>query len=168
MRFPSILAAVGLLVITSFTGCNGSSPAQIASNEPAEKPKQFEIKDLDGLWLLKSSATSSENGVYSTSPKAGNELALKMSEGVTEMRKGKGSWTKYATISLGTEPNCLLVTKPDISGQQMVLRLRYKLEGSTLITVQDNLYPDILPDSFQMENAVDRQRQMNTYVKTER
>jgi hypothetical protein len=168
MRFAFILLAVISLPIIPITGCNSSSPAPIPAIDSVEKPKQLEIKDLDGLWLLKSSSLSSERGIYPLNTKGGEEMVLKMRDGVAEMRKGKGPWTKYGTISIGSEPSCLQVAKPDITGQQMVFRLRYKLEGNTLTTVQDNIYPDVLPDSFLMEGVIDRQRQTNTYVKTDR
>jgi hypothetical protein len=168
MRFSFKLVAIIFFVGLPCTGCSNSNSAPIQPVEPVDKPKQFEIKDLDGLWLLKSSSTSSERGIYSSNAKEGEEIVLKIRDGVTEMRKGKGPWTKFGTISIGSQPNCLQVAKPDITGQQMVLRLRYKLEGNTLTTVQDNIYPDLLPDSFMMEGVIDRQRQTNIYVKTDR
>jgi hypothetical protein len=162
----TLVAAFGLAGIAG-TGCNGTSPPAAASAEPADKPKAIEIKDFDGYWLLKSSAVASVQGQYPLNAKDGGELVLKISDGVAEMRKGKGPWVNYAKLALGSEPQELLNSKQDASGQKRIVRLRYKLEGNTLVTVQDNLYPDMLPDSFDMEAGIERQRQTNTYVKTE-
>jgi hypothetical protein len=167
MRYPFALTTICGLAAFVGTGCNGTSPAQIVAVEPSEKPKVIEIKDFDGSWDLKSSAISTEQGIYPVKATDG-AVVIRIKEGVAEIRKGNGSWLKYCTFSLGAEPNCLQGLKTDSSGQQRVVKLRYKLEGNTLITVQDNIFPDILPDSFDMNAGSDRQRQTNTYIKSDR
>ncbi|HEV3384820.1 MAG TPA: hypothetical protein VG097_08385 [Gemmata sp.] len=167
MRSQIIVAAIFSLMVSASTGCNGTSPPPVASAEPVEKPKSIEIKDFDGYWLLKSSTVASVHGNYPLNTKEGGELILRIRDGLAEMRKGEGPWLNYAKLSIGTEPQCLLSSIQDASGQKRVVQYRYKLEGNTLITVQDKMYPDMLPESFDMEAGVDRQRQTNTYVKTE-
>ena len=167
MRVQITLASAFGLIVSACTGCNGTSPPPVAIPEPVEKPKTNEIKDFDGYWLLKSSAVASVQGQYSLNTKEGGELVLRIRDGVAEMRKGEGSWVNYAKLSIGTEPQCLLSSIQDAAGQKRVVQYRYKLEGNTLITVQDKLYPDMLPESFDMEAGIDRQRQTNTYVKTD-
>jgi hypothetical protein len=167
MRFqlPTI-AFLGLLTC-AYTGCNGT-PAPVAIPEPVEKPKAMDIKELDGYWLLKTSAEASERGIYSRNTREDGELVLRIQNGLAEMRRGDNPWTKYATLTIGTEPQNLQCSKSDASGQQRIIQLRFKLEGNTLITVQDNLYPESLPESFEMEAGTNRQRQTNTYIKTDR
>jgi hypothetical protein len=167
MRSQIALAAIFGLMASAGTGCNGSGPPPVVSAEPAEKAKSNEIKDFDGYWLLKSSVVASVQGNYPLNTKEGGELILRIRDGLVEMRKGDGPWVNYAKYTIGTEPQCLLSSIPDASGQKRVVQYRYKLEGNTLITVQDKMYPDMLPESFDMEAGIDRQRQTNTYVKTE-
>jgi hypothetical protein len=165
MRYPFAPITICSLAILVGTGCNGTSPPQIVVE--AEKPKAIEIKDFDGNWDLKSSAVSTEQGIYPVKSNDGN-VAIRIKEGVAEIRKGNGAWLKYGTFSIGKEPNCLQISKADASGQQRIMKLRYKLEGNTLVTVQDNHFPDVLPDSDDMNAGSDRQRQTNTYAKTDR
>jgi len=168
MRYTFALAAICSLAMFTGTGCNGTTPPQIVSVDPADKPKEIEIKDFDGTWVLKSGAMSTEQGVYPVKTGDGGGVALRIKDGVAEIRKGNGPWTKYGTFSLGKETNCLQSSKTDAYGQQRVMKLRYKLEGNTLTTIQDNHFPDILPDSYDMAAGSDRQRQSNTYEKTDR
>jgi hypothetical protein len=164
---PTIIAICGL-VGSAIAGCHSSSPP-VPSPEPTGTSKEDELKKLDGSWLLKASALASERGTYSINPSEHGEQILRIRDGIADMRTGNGAWLKYGRFAIGNEPFCLLCYKMDISGQERAIPLRYKIEGNTLITVQDNLYPDILPDSFDMDGAgSDRQRQTKTYAKTDR
>jgi hypothetical protein len=150
----------------AMTGCSEPPPPPAVPTESPEKLKAEELKKLEGTWLLKSSLVASGPGTYSLNPTQGAELVFRISDGVMDMRVGDNPWMKHATLEIGDEPQCLLSSRPDASGQVRVLKLRYKLEGNTFVTVQDNLYNDILPDSFNIESGVERQRQINTYVKS--
>jgi hypothetical protein len=168
MQFRFTIIVICYLVGTALAGCSSSNPQQEVSVEPVEKPKVDELKTLDGLWLLKSSMLVSERGVYPINTEEGGQLVLRINNGATESRRGDGPWTKYDTLTLGEEPQCLLSTKVDASGRKRIVKLRYKLEGNAFITAQDNLFLDILPESFDTDAGIDRHRQINTYVKTDR
>jgi hypothetical protein len=167
MRFRFTLVAICGLMVGTIAGCAGSTPPPVAPVETVEKPRTDDLKSLEGTWLLKSSVVTSGAGTYSRNHGEGAELMFRIHDGVMEMRVGDESWVKSATLALGAEPQSLLCSKSDASGQQRVLQLRYKLEGSTLVTAQDNLYLDVLPDSFDMQGGADRQRQIDTYVRTD-
>jgi hypothetical protein len=166
MRVQVTLVAILGLIGSACTGCSGTSPPAVASAEP-EKTKAIDIKEFDGYWLLKSSTVVSVQGQYAVNTKEGGETILRIRDGVTEMRKGTGGWVNYEKYTVGNEPQCLLSSRLDASGQQRIVQLRYKLEGNTLITVQDNLYPDMLPESFDLDAGIERGRQTKTYVKIE-
>jgi hypothetical protein len=104
---------------------------------------------------------------YSAAPSDGEELTFRITDGVMEMRSGD-VWVKHSTLAPGTEPQCLLSSQPDVTGREVVLKLRYKLEGNTLTTVQDALFPDILPESFDIQMGMNRQRQIATYARVDR
>jgi hypothetical protein len=168
MRIRPILIALCGLILSTIAGCRDSTPAP-ATPEPAGITKAEELKKLDGSWLLKASSLASERGTYALNPNENGEKILRIHEGLAEMRTGNGSWLKYGRFAIGNEPFCLLCYKMDTSGQERAIPLRYKFEGETLITVQDHMYPDMLPESFEMGlAAADRQRQTDTYVKTNR
>lgn len=167
MRITFALIAICCLVELAGIGCNGSSPPTVIA-EPVEKPRVPEIKDFDGLWVLKSNTLASEQGVYSVNPLEDGELQLRIKDGEVELRKGTEPWVKLCTLSLGAEPQCLISSTLDASKQTRLIQLRYKLEGNTLTTVQDNSYPDVMPASFEMTHVIDRQRQTKAYVKIDR
>ncbi|HEV3436790.1 MAG TPA: hypothetical protein VG122_05485 [Gemmata sp.] len=168
MRFRFTIVAICGLMGGTIAGCTGSAPPPVAPAVPAEKPKTDDLQSFEGNWILKSSLGMGSAGTYSLNRSDGAELIFRIRDGVMEMRVEDEQWVKSATLALGAEPQCLLSSKSDASGQKRVIQLRYKLEGNTLITVQDNLYLDVLPDSFDIKGGGDRQRQIDTYVRTDR
>ena len=124
-----------------------------------------ELKKLEGEWLLKSSLEVTERGTYPVNTSDNGEVIIRIRGTTMERRAGEEPWVKYASLGVGAEAQCLNRTTSDASGKERVLPIRYKLEGDTLITVQDNLYPDKLPESFDMAAGIDRHRQTNTYVR---
>jgi hypothetical protein len=171
MRFRLTLMAICGLIVSTNSGCTDSAPPPVEptqSAQPAEKPRADDLKSFEGTWLLKSSLMVSGPGTYSQNRGEGEEQVFRIHDGVMEMRMGDDEWVKTATFALGELPECLLSSKADAAGQMRALQLRYKIEGNSLIMVQDNQYPDVLPDSFDIEGGVDRQRQINTYVRTDR
>jgi hypothetical protein len=164
IRF-SIIALCGLIG-SSLAGCSNPTPASVEPTETPEIDRAAELKKFEGEWILKSSVEISPGGTYPVNTSDNGEVIVRIRDANMERREGEEPWVKYATISLGMEPQSLIMTKSDASGKRRVLPLRYKLDGNSLITVQDNHYPDILPDSFDMESGIDRHRQTNTYVRT--
>lgn len=167
MQFRFSFVAIYGLIGSTIAGCAGSTPPPVESTEAAEKPKTDELKNFEGSWLLKSRLESSGPGTYSLNPGEGGDLVFRIHEGVMEMRVGDAPWVKYATLTIGAEPQSLLSSRLDPLGQEKVQIIRYKFEGKTLILVQDNLYPDILPDSCDLQTGGDRGRQINTYERIE-
>jgi hypothetical protein len=166
MQLRSIILLLSGFVASAIAGCAKPPPPP---PEPPRISKADELKKLDGDWILKSSSLASDPGTYSQNPNEGGEKTLRIRDGVAEVRTGTGPWLKFATFSVGDEPQCLLCSQKDVSGQDRIIPLRYKIEGTTLTTVHDKLYPDMLPESFSMEvAAAERQRQTTTYVKSER
>ena len=148
-------------------GCRESSPSPAVPAEQQEKTNSEDLKKMEGTWKLKSSLVSSGSGTYTTNPSQGAELVFRIKDGVMEMRVGNDPWVKHSTLTLGAEPQCLLSSRVDALSQKTTLKLRYKLEENTLVTVQDNLYSDVLPDSFNIESGMSGQRQITTYVRTD-
>jgi hypothetical protein len=125
-----------------------------------------ELKRFDGVWLLKSIQETSGPGTYAQNQVEGDELVFRIRDGVMEMQSGEEQWSRYGTLSLGTVPECLRLAVPDAAGQLRTLQLRYKFEGNTLITVQDSLCPEALPDSFELDKGIVRQLKKKIYEKT--
>ncbi len=161
-----MIAAV--LLTAGAAGCKRSVIANAAPAPDTIVRNDAEtMKKLEGVWLLKSSSVSTERGVYSLTSPDSPTVHFRIQDGVMEVREGDAPWSPYANLSLGIEPQCLMMSKADVLGQQRLLPNRYKLEGDTLTIVQDNLYPDVLPDSFELEAISDRQRQINVYIRVE-
>jgi hypothetical protein len=157
------------LISIAFTGCGSPPPPpEPVEPEPVDNTKVEELKKLEGSWILKSSIEASDRGVYPLNPNESGQTTIRIHEGIMEIRVGDEPWVKYATLAIGDDPQCLLASKPDIVGQQRVLLQRYKIEGNTMTVVQDNLYLDILPESFEITAGGERRRQINTYVKSDR
>jgi hypothetical protein len=167
MQLRSLSLLLCGLAGSAIAGCSKAPPS---APEPPKVSKADLLKQLDGEWILKSSFFASEPGRYSQNPNEGGEKILRIKDGVAEVRTGNGPWLNYATFSIGKEPQCLLCTQKDVSGQDRIIPLRYKIEGNTLTTVEDKMYPDMLPESFEMDAVAsrERQRQTTTYVKADR
>lgn len=159
------------LLCCALSGCFDSSPpppiqpAEDSGAAQKAKAKEEALKQLDGIWLLKSSVLAGERGTYSLLSSDVGELRFRIKNGAMEMRIGDGPWGSHSTLAIGNDPQSLLNSRADVVGQTRVILLRYKLEGNTLTTIQDNAYPDVFPDSFALDNGVERQRQQNVYTR---
>jgi hypothetical protein len=157
-----------VLFALTLNGCSSSTTPPVDEAEAAaavERSKAEALKKLEGTWLVKSSVQVGDLGVYSLLSSDSEEMMFRIQNGAMEMRMGENPWVKYATLAIGTEPDALLWTKSDVTGQNRIIQSRYKLEGDSLVTVQDTLYPNVLPDSFDLDAGIERQRQMTTYVR---
>jgi hypothetical protein len=169
MQLRSLFVLLCGLAGSAIAGCS-KAPPQSPTTEAPKVSKAELLKKLDGEWVEKTSAVAREEGIFTEKPSEEGEKVIRINNGVAEVRIASGPWLKYATFSIGDGQHCLLRSQKDVSGQDRIMPLRYKIEGNTLITVHDKMYPDMFPDSFEMDGAtaVERHRQMITYVKTDR
>lgn len=169
MTRQPLFAAAAAFVFSFLPGCSTSPPPPAIDLteqvEAQERARAEELKRLEGVWVLNSSQMAGELGAYSQMPSDGSQVVIRIRDGVLELKGEDETWLKQATLSVGTEPQCLEFTQADAVGQLRVVKKRYQLDGDTLTTALDNQFPEHLPESFDLKSGVEHQRLLNTYVR---
>jgi hypothetical protein len=162
MRFSITLLAITLLGMCDLVG-------QARSAEPPaakEEKKQDVLKQLEGVWELKSAIAVLPTGAVKfdlnapNNPKAG----ITIKDGVKDVTAdGKPVLNCRSTIKIGSESECLLLFGLP---EQKPHKERFKIEGDTLIIVQDLCFKEECPESFDPEKGRNRDRRILTFVRT--
>ncbi len=145
-------------------GIIGSAPAADQPVPPG-LVKRDTLKQLEGIWVLKSASASTPEGVLMAKLDTPNapKLGLQIKDGYQIMMSdGKPSPTQPPKLELGSEAECLyMLGKPE----QKPFKVRFKLEGDTLVIVQDMSFQEECPESFDPEKGRNRGRRVLTFTR---
>jgi hypothetical protein len=162
MRFSITLLAITLLGTCELVG-------QARSAEPPTPKvdkKQDTLKQLEGVWELKSAIVVLPTGSVKVNFDAPNtpKAGLTVKGAFQEMTlDGKPIPNGQATLKLGSEAECLLLYGLP---EQKPYKERFKIEGDTLIIVQDLYFKEECPESFDPEKGRNRDRRVLTFVRS--
>ncbi|HEY1186912.1 MAG TPA: hypothetical protein VGE74_04610 [Gemmata sp.] len=152
---------LGILLLSEVVGFVSAADQPTLSGQA----KQDILKQLEGNWVLKSASVSTPAGVGMANLDSPNtpKMALQIKDGYQIMLSdGKPSSTQPPKLELGREAECLYVLgKPG----QKPFKVRFKLEGNTLVMVQDMLFQEVCPESFDPEKGRDRGRRVLTLTR---
>jgi hypothetical protein len=148
------------LVFTTLSALVGTSPhgARLAAKKESEA-----LRQLDGVWELKSCVAATPAGVVLVDLDAPNvpRVSLTIKDGVQDTT-ADGKSAGQLTLKLGPEDECLVLCGPP---NETPRKVRFRLAGDTLIVVQDEAFKAECPESFDADRGRLRDRRILAFTR---